>query len=139
MESETAKIGKRGTVVIPSDLRRKYGFVEGSTVIAEAREEGVLLRPVVTLPLEIYTPERKAEFLLNNAVTREDYDWAVKEVRKLGIDPETFLGQSHTVDFPQFLLEVIRQADGSLRVAIHPDPDMVPTETHFSDGTHPTS
>jgi len=88
MESETAKIGKRGTVVIPSDLRRKYGFVEGSTVIAEAREEGVLLRPVVTLPLEIYTPERKAEFLLNNAVTREDYDWAVKEVRKLGIDPE---------------------------------------------------
>jgi hypothetical protein len=57
-------------------------------VIAEAREEGVLLRPVVTLPVEIYTPERKAEFLLNNAVTREDYDWAMKEVRKLGIDPE---------------------------------------------------
>ena len=88
MESETAKIGKRGTVVIPSGLRRKYGFAEGSMVIAEAREEGVLLRPVVTLPLEIYTPERKAEFLLNNAVTREDYDWATKEVRKLGIDPE---------------------------------------------------
>ena len=88
MESETAKIGKRGTVVIPSGLRRKYGFVEGSIVIAEAREEGVLLRPVVTLPLEIYTPERKAEFLLNNAVTREDYDWAMKEVRRLGIDPE---------------------------------------------------
>lgn len=88
MESGTTKIGKKGTVVIPAELRRKYGFEEGSMVIAEAREEGVLLRPVVTLPLEIYTPERKAEFLLNNAITREDYEWAVKEVRKLGIDPE---------------------------------------------------
>jgi AbrB family looped-hinge helix DNA binding protein len=88
MESETAKIGKRGTVVIPSGLRRKYGFVEGSMVIAEARQEGVLLRPMVALPLEIYTPERKAEFLLNNAVTQKDYYWAVREVKKLGINPE---------------------------------------------------
>ncbi|MGD0919654.1 MAG: AbrB/MazE/SpoVT family DNA-binding domain-containing protein, partial [Thermodesulfobacteriota bacterium] len=61
---ETTKIGKRGAVVIPAGLRRKYGFEEGSLVVAEAREEGVLLRPVVTLPLERYTPERKAEFLL---------------------------------------------------------------------------
>jgi hypothetical protein len=70
-------------------MRRKYGFEEGSLVVAEPRAEGVLLRPVVTLPLEIYSPERKAEFLLNNVITPEDYEWAVKEVRKLGIDPET--------------------------------------------------
>ena len=89
MGNETTKVGKRGTVVIPVGLRRKYGFEEGSLVVAEPRAEGVLLRPVVTLPLEIYTPERKAEFLLNNAITREDYEWAVKEVRKLGLDPET--------------------------------------------------
>jgi len=89
MENETTKVGKRGTVVIPVGLRRKYGFEEGSLIVAEPRAEGVLLRPVVTLPLEIYTPERKAEFLLNNAITREDYEWAVKEVRKLGLDPET--------------------------------------------------
>ena len=89
MENETTKVGKRGTVVIPVGMRRKYGFEEGSLVVAEPRAEGVLLRPVVTLPLEIYTPERKAEFLLNNAITREDYEWAVKEVRKLGLDPET--------------------------------------------------
>jgi len=88
MEGETTKIGRRGTVVIPARLRRKYGLEEGSSVIAEAREEGVLLRPVMTLPLEIYTSERKAEFLLNNAVTPEDYSWAVKEVRKMGLDPE---------------------------------------------------
>jgi AbrB family looped-hinge helix DNA binding protein len=89
MENETTKVGKRGTVVIPVGMRRKYGFEEGSLVVAEPRAEGVLLRPVVTLPLEIYSPERKAEFLLNNVITPEDYEWAVKEVRKLGIDPET--------------------------------------------------
>jgi AbrB family looped-hinge helix DNA binding protein len=88
MEADTTKVGKRGTVVIPVGLRRKYGFEEGSLVIAEARAEGVLLRPVVTLPLEIYTPERKAEFLLNNAVTPQDYTWAVREVRKMGLDPK---------------------------------------------------
>ncbi|MBE3142751.1 MAG: AbrB/MazE/SpoVT family DNA-binding domain-containing protein, partial [Planctomycetes bacterium] len=69
METEKTKIGRRGAVVIPIGLRKKYGFEEGSLVIAEARAEGVLLRPVATIPLEIYTPERKAEFLLNNAVT----------------------------------------------------------------------
>ena len=89
MEIVTTKIGKRGTVVIPAGLRRKYGFEEGSLVVAEAREEGVLLRPAVTLPLERYTPERKAEFLLNNAVTPRDYAWALKEVKKMGIDPKT--------------------------------------------------
>lgn len=89
MGNETTKVGKRGTVVIPVGMRRKYGFEEGSLIVAEPRAEGVLLRPVVTLPLEIYSPERKAEFLLNNVITPEDYEWAVKEVRKLGIDPET--------------------------------------------------
>ena len=89
MEGETTKIGKRGTVVIPAGLRRKYGMKEGSILIAESRAEGVLLRPVVTLPLEIYSPERKAEFLLNSAITPEDYEWAVQETRKLGVDPES--------------------------------------------------
>jgi AbrB family looped-hinge helix DNA binding protein len=91
MRIETTKIGKRGAVVIPAGLRRQYGLEEGSLVVAEAREEGVLLRPAVTLPMERYTPERKAEFLLNNAVTREDYAFALKEVKKLGIDPKTIL------------------------------------------------
>ena len=89
MEGETTKIGKRGAVIIPAGLRRKYGMQEGSILIAESRAEGVLLRPVVTLPLEIYSPERKAEFLLNSAITLQDYEWAVQEARKLGVDPES--------------------------------------------------
>ena len=89
MAIETTKIGKRGTIVIPAAIRQKYGFEEGSRLIVEARSEGLLLRPVVTLPIEIYTPERKAEFLLNNAVTHDDYMAAIEEVRKMGLDPET--------------------------------------------------
>jgi AbrB family looped-hinge helix DNA binding protein len=83
------RAGKRGAVVIPAPLRRRYGIEEGSLVIAEARPEGVLIRPAVAVPIEIYTPERKAEFLLSNAVDAEDYAWAVKQVKALGIEPKT--------------------------------------------------
>jgi len=88
MITETAKVGKRGTIVIPAALRQKYGFEEGSQIVVEPVPEGVLLRPVVMLPIEIYTPERKAEFLLNNAITPEDYTIAVEQVREMGLDPE---------------------------------------------------
>ena len=88
MEVETIKIGRRGAVVIPANIRRTYKFEEGTMVIVESRPEGVLLRPVVTLPVEIYTNERKASFLLNNTVTPEDYASAVQEVRSMGLDPE---------------------------------------------------
>ena len=46
-------------------------------------------RPATALPVEIYTDERKAEFLLSNAVDEQDYAWAVGEVRKLGNRPDT--------------------------------------------------
>ncbi len=88
MQKKTIKIGKRGTVVIPASIRQSYRFEEGTPVIVEPRPEGVLLRPVVMLPVETYTPERKAEFLLNNAITREDYETAIEAVRKMGLDPE---------------------------------------------------
>jgi AbrB family looped-hinge helix DNA binding protein len=74
--------------VIPAALRQKYGLEEGSQLVVEPVREGVLLRPVVTLPIEIYTPERKAEFLLNNAITSDDYFIAVKQVKEMGLDPE---------------------------------------------------
>lgn len=88
MTAETSKVGKRGTVVIPASLRRRYGFNEGSLVIAEERDEGVLIRPTAALPVKIYSPERRAEFLLSNAVNPEDYELARKAVRKLGLDPD---------------------------------------------------
>ena len=87
--SEASKVGKRGTFVIPAPLRRRFGLVEGSEVIAEETEDGILIRPAVTIALEIYSTERKAEFILSNAVDEEDYARAKEEVRKLGLDPDT--------------------------------------------------
>jgi AbrB family looped-hinge helix DNA binding protein len=86
--AETSRVGKRGAVVIPSALRRRFGIEEGSLVLAEERPDGILIRPAVALPLESYTPERRAEFLLSNAVDAEDYAAAVREVRALGLDPD---------------------------------------------------
>lgn len=89
MHQSTSRVGKRGTVVIPVALRRRFGIEEGSLVIAEDREEGILIRPALAVPLERYTAERKAEFLLSNAVDGEDYARAEEEVRKMGLDPAT--------------------------------------------------
>jgi hypothetical protein len=38
--------------------------------------------------IEEYTPERVAEFLLNNAVGADGYAEAREEVRALGLDPD---------------------------------------------------
>ena len=43
-----------------------------------------MLRKAVTLPVEVYSPERKAEFLLSTALDPEDYQKAREEVRKNG-------------------------------------------------------
>ena len=85
----SARIGKRGTIVVPAELRRRFGLQEGSYVTAEPRDEGILLRPAILVPIENYTPERKAEFLLTNAVSRADYNRARREVKKLGLDPDS--------------------------------------------------
>ena len=84
-----SRVGKRGSVVIPAALRRRYGIEEGSFVVAEPCEGGVLIRPALVLPVEVYTPERKAQFLLSNAVDAADYAGAVAEVRAMGLDPKT--------------------------------------------------
>lgn len=86
--AEVSKVGKRGAVVVPARLRRKFGIEEGSLVMAEERQDGILIRPAVAYPVEIYTPERKAEFLLSSAVDAEDHRAAVREVRKMGLDPK---------------------------------------------------
>ena len=85
---EAAKVGKRGAIVVPAKLRKRYGIEEGTMVTAEAREDGILIRPAVIVPIERYSPERKAEFLLTTAMDKADYQQARKEVKKLGLDPD---------------------------------------------------
>ncbi|HET7479262.1 MAG TPA: AbrB/MazE/SpoVT family DNA-binding domain-containing protein [Rubrobacteraceae bacterium] len=86
---DTSKVGKRGAVVIPAPLRRRFGIEEGTLVVAEATEEGVLIRPAVAVPIEIYSAERKARLLLENATDAEDYARAARVVREeMGLDPD---------------------------------------------------
>jgi len=87
-DTAVSKVGKRGAVVIPARLRKRFGIKEGSFVVAEQREDGILIRPAVIMPYERYTPERVAEFLLSNAVDAADYADSVKEARRMGLDPE---------------------------------------------------
>lgn len=87
-DMDTAKLGKRGTLVIPAKLRQRFALKEGDLLVTEEREDGILLRPAVAVPVEIYTPQRKAEFALNNSLTKEDYDEACRYIRaELNLDP----------------------------------------------------
>src|SRR5262244_405617 len=87
--AEAGKVGKRGTIVLPAKMRRRYGIEEGTMVVAEESPYGILIRPAVVVPVEIYTPERKAEFLLSTALDAKDYRMAQDEVRRMGLDPAT--------------------------------------------------
>jgi AbrB family looped-hinge helix DNA binding protein len=88
---QTVVIGKRGTVVIPAKMRKRYKLDDGSPLLMEEREDGILMRPAVTAPVEveIYTPERLAEFFLNNVMTRDGYLEARKDVEQMGINPDS--------------------------------------------------
>jgi len=90
---ESARVGKRGSIILPAKLRRQFGIEEGSIITAEARDDGILIRPAVIVPVEHYTPERKAEFILSNATSAEDYREARKAVRKLGLNPDSIQHQ----------------------------------------------
>ena len=87
-ENATSKIGKKGVVVIPARLRRLYGLEEGSLVITEETPEGILIRPAVALPVEIYSPARRAEFLLSTATNEKEYQAARADVIDMGLNPD---------------------------------------------------
>ena len=58
----TLTINSRGVVTLPVKLRQAMGLKADDQLIAETTPQGLLLRPAVTLPLEIYSPERVQEF-----------------------------------------------------------------------------
>ena len=86
---QSARVGKRGAIVVPAKLRKRFGIEEGSIVIAEEKDDGILIRPAMVVPVERYSPERKAEFLLSNAIDAADYRKARRAIRKLGLDPDS--------------------------------------------------
>ena len=58
----TVTVTRRGVVTLPAKLREALGIKADDQLIAETTPEGLLLRPAVTLPIEIYTEKRVREF-----------------------------------------------------------------------------
>ena len=86
----TVVIGKRGTVVIPAAIRKELGPDDGKTMQIEVCDGKIQRAPVVSGPeIEIYTPERLAEFFLNNVMTKDGYEEARQDVIAMGINPDT--------------------------------------------------
>lgn len=58
----TVTINSRGVITLPTKLRQALGLKPDDHLIAETTPEGLLLRPAITLPVEVYTPQREREF-----------------------------------------------------------------------------
>ena len=58
----TLTVTSRGVVTLPAKLRAALGLKPDDHLIAETTPEGLLLRPAITLPVEIYGEKRIREF-----------------------------------------------------------------------------
>jgi len=73
LDEKVIKIGRKGVTVIPKALRQVAGIVEGGLVRVKALPYGILLRPLVSNPVET----------LENLPTRPRRKRAVQTVRSL--------------------------------------------------------
>jgi antitoxin PrlF len=55
-------INERGVLTIPAKMRETFGIKANDELIIEDTEEGLLLRPAFSVPVEIYTEDRIKEF-----------------------------------------------------------------------------
>lgn len=62
MMKATLSVSGRGLIALPTKMREAAGIRPQDNLIAETTPEGILLRPAVTVPIEIYSDERIAEF-----------------------------------------------------------------------------
>lgn len=65
--ADRVTINDRGVITIPAPMRRALGLEAGEELIIEQTAEGILLRPSVSVPIEIYSEERIAEFASDEA------------------------------------------------------------------------
>jgi AbrB family looped-hinge helix DNA binding protein len=72
----TVTLTSRGVVTLPARLRKALGLKAQDQLIAETTPEGLLLRPAVTLPVEIYSEKRIREF--DEAESELDRFWRRK-------------------------------------------------------------
>jgi len=58
----TIQVNERGSLTLPKKLRRALGIEQGGVMVVEPAEGGLLLRPAVAYPIELYTDDRVREF-----------------------------------------------------------------------------
>ena len=58
----TLTVTSRGIVTLPAKLRQAMGIKAEDQLIAETTPEGLLLRPAITVPIEMYSDARVREF-----------------------------------------------------------------------------
>lgn len=63
----TVTMTNRGVITLPNRLRQALQLKADDQLLAEVTPEGLLLRPAVTLPIEMYSSARVREFDLGEA------------------------------------------------------------------------
>jgi len=75
----TIQINKRGTLTLPKELRKRLGLEKGGVIIAETSDDGIILKPAVAFPIEMYTDSRIKEF-------EKDDEKLMEHLKKRSID-----------------------------------------------------
>lgn len=78
------KLGKDRTLTLPEDLCKQLKMEEGDPFLVSV-EDGTM---TITSLIECWSQETIAGFLLNNACSKEDWDCASEEIKKMGLDPK---------------------------------------------------
>jgi len=55
-------INERGVITIPARMRDAFGLKANDELIIEDTENGLLLRPAYSVPIEVYSEQRISEF-----------------------------------------------------------------------------
>jgi AbrB family looped-hinge helix DNA binding protein len=76
-----ATINARGVITIPTSIRAAFGLKANDEVIIEETEQGILLRPALSVPIEIYTEKRIAEFASDDKAIGKHLRKRVKRTR----------------------------------------------------------
>lgn len=71
---EKVTIGRRGAITIPAKVRKSFGMKQNDQLIMETTEAGILLRPSISLPMEIYSEDRIAEFFSDEGSLKDILD-----------------------------------------------------------------
>ena len=58
----TIQVNERGSLTLPKSLRKALGIERGGVVMVELSREGLVLKPAVSFPIELYGNERIEEF-----------------------------------------------------------------------------